>query len=72
GLDPITAREINELILRIQNKYKASSIIITHDQKCAEMISNKMAILHDAHFIAQGSFEELKNNNKEEIRQYFY
>ena len=31
GLDPITSKEISELILEIQEKYKTSSIIITHD-----------------------------------------
>jgi len=31
GLDPITSTEISELILEVQEKYKTSSIIITHD-----------------------------------------
>lgn len=71
GLDPITAREISELILRVQNKYNASSIIITHDQKCAQMTANRIAILKDARFVALGSFEELKQHENEEIREYF-
>jgi phospholipid/cholesterol/gamma-HCH transport system ATP-binding protein len=37
GLDPITSREISELILQMQKKYKTSSIIITHDMACAEV-----------------------------------
>src|SRR5204863_9104850 len=35
GLDPITSREINELINEVRNKYNTSSIIITHDISCA-------------------------------------
>lgn len=36
GLDTITSREISELILSIQKKYKTTSIIITHDMACAK------------------------------------
>ena len=34
GLDTITSREISDLILSVQQKYKTSSIIITHDMAC--------------------------------------
>jgi phospholipid/cholesterol/gamma-HCH transport system ATP-binding protein len=71
GLDPITSGEISELILKVQEKYKASSIIITHDINCAEIISNRVAILQDAVFYAKGSIDELKNSSEREIRAYF-
>jgi phospholipid/cholesterol/gamma-HCH transport system ATP-binding protein len=71
GLDPITSGEISELILKVQEKYKASSIIITHDIKCAEMTSDRVAILQDAMLFAQGSFNDLKNSSNGEIRAYF-
>ncbi|MBN2519499.1 MAG: ATP-binding cassette domain-containing protein, partial [Bacteroidales bacterium] len=35
GLDPGTSHGIIELILEIQQNYKTSSIIVTHDMKCA-------------------------------------
>nr|MDH4461182.1 ATP-binding cassette domain-containing protein [Flectobacillus sp.] len=41
GLDPITCVEINNLILHVQQEYKTSSIIITHDLTCAKTIANK-------------------------------
>lgn len=71
GLDPITAGEISELILQVQEEYKASSIIITHDSKCAEITSNRVAILKDAVFLDQGGFHELKNSSNPEVRAYF-
>src|SRR5436190_9128865 len=42
GLDPITATEINELILRVREKYNTSSIIITHDISCARQTSDRV------------------------------
>ena len=71
GLDPITSREISNLIVEIQTKYKASSIIITHDINCAKITSNRMLILQDGLFIAEGTFDELKNSDIDWIRSYF-
>jgi len=47
GLDPITAREISNLMLNMQLKYRTSSIIISHDMHCAQMTADKMAVMID-------------------------
>ena len=44
GLDTITSREISELILALQKKYKTTSIIITHDMACAKLTSDRVII----------------------------
>ena len=71
GLDPLTSREISNLILKIQNKYKASSIIISHDLNCSKITSNRMLILHEGIIRAEGIFDELKNSDDEWVRSYF-
>ncbi len=71
GLDPYTARDINELILRIQKIYNVSSIVVTHDMRCARKVSNRICILHKGNFIARGTFGELENHEQEIVRNYF-
>ena len=71
GLDPYTAQEIIELIVEIQKKYQASSIIVTHDMKCAKITSNRMHVMHNGKFIAEGRFEELKNQDNLEVKDFF-
>jgi phospholipid/cholesterol/gamma-HCH transport system ATP-binding protein len=71
GLDPITSREISELILNMQKKYKTSSIIITHDMECAKITADRVVIMNDGAYIAEGSFEELKNSKDEFVRSFF-
>ncbi len=71
GLDTITSKEISELILSVQSKYKTSSIIITHDMECARITGNRILILKEGKFIAEGTYDELKNSEKEEIRAFF-
>ena len=71
GLDPLTSKELSKLIVRIQKKIKASSIIITHDLNCAKLTSNRMFILHEGLFKAEGTFDELKNSEDEWVRSFF-
>jgi phospholipid/cholesterol/gamma-HCH transport system ATP-binding protein len=71
GLDPVTSGEISELILRVQEKYNTSSIIVTHDMKCVEMTSNNIKLLVKGNFYAEGTFEELSNSNDENVKGYF-
>ncbi len=71
GLDPITGREIVELMLTLQNKYNTSSIIISHDMSVARTTANKVVILIDGKNYAEGSFDELKKNNDPRVKQFF-
>ncbi len=71
GLDPITAREINELILEVQQRYQTASIIITHDITCARMTANHMIALIDGYSELQGTFEELKQMGDPRLAPFF-
>ena len=71
GLDSITSREISQLILDIQKKYNTTSIIITHDMSCARITANRIVIMNDGKFIAEGSYEELEKSDDEFIRSFF-
>ena len=71
GLDPITAKEIIQLMRNIQQNYKTSSLIITHDVDCARVISNRMILLIDGINYAEGTFTELSTNKDEKIQAFF-
>lgn len=71
GLDPITAKEIIQLMRDIQEKYGTSSIIITHDVDCARVASNRMILLVDGINYAEGTFEELSNSKEEQVQAFF-
>jgi phospholipid/cholesterol/gamma-HCH transport system ATP-binding protein len=71
GLDTITSREISELILDVQKKYKTSSIIITHDMACAKITANRILILKEGEIIAEGTYAELEKSKDEWVRSFF-
>lgn len=71
GLDPVTAGEISELILYVREKYNTSSIIITHDMKCARMTADRLKLMADGRFYVEGTFKELSESSDKEVRAYF-
>jgi phospholipid/cholesterol/gamma-HCH transport system ATP-binding protein len=71
GLDPITSIEINELILSMREKYKISSIIITHDISSAKHTSDRIVALIDGNTRLEGTFDELKTTDDPELEPFF-
>ena len=71
GLDPITAKEIIQLMRDIQIKHGASALIITHDVDCSRVIADRMILLIDGLNYAEGSFNELSNSKDEKIQAFF-
>jgi len=71
GLDPITCIEINNLIVKVQQQYNTSSIIITHDLTCAKTTANKLTMILDGKFLTPGSFEEIFNSEDAAVRAFY-
>ena len=71
GLDPVTSEEISMLINDVQKKFKTSSIIITHDIKCALLTADRMIMLKDGEIYKEGSPESFKNSTDEFAQSFF-
>ena len=71
GLDTITSREISELILEIQKKYKTTSVIITHDMACAKLTGDRIVILKEGKIAAEGIYEELEKSKDPAVGAFF-
>ncbi len=71
GLDPITSDEISLLINEIQEKYKTSSIIITHDIECARTVADRVVMLNEGQLYKEGTIAEFENDNDSFISSFF-
>ncbi|AIM36116.1 organic solvent ABC transporter ATP-binding protein [Sphingobacterium sp. ML3W] len=71
GLDPITCLDINSLINEVQERYKTSSIIITHDLSCAKSVGDRVVMLLDGKFERQGSFKEIFETNDARVKAFY-
>lgn len=71
GLDPITVKEISELILTLQKEIKTTSIIVTHDLICAQIIADRSIVLNDSKIVFEGSLDELTSSKDPFLRDFF-
>ena len=68
GLDPITSREIDELLLNLKSR-DTTLVVVTHNIPSARKIGDELAVLHDGHIIARGRPEELEQSEDELVRE---
>ena len=63
GLDPISSREIDDLILKLQRERQMASIVVTHDLFSAKTIANRLALLDQGNVVIEGKFEDLERSD---------
>lgn len=71
GLDPITTKEISDLILTLQKKLNMTSIVVTHDLICAEIIADRAIFLKDGKIAYEGTIQEFTNSNDPFLKNFF-
>jgi len=70
GLDPITAAETDDLILRLQKERHLASVVVTHDIHGARAVSDRLALLRDGEILIEGTFEELRKSRDPFVVQF--
>lgn len=71
GLDPITSIEINKLIVQVREQYDTTAIVITHDLVCAKQTGDRVAMLLEGKFLAQGTFEEVFSTDNPSVKTFY-
>lgn len=71
GLDPITAKEIIDLMLRIKADYHPTAVIITHDLVCAAHTADRIVVLHEGQIIQSGTYETLAQSKHPMVHAFF-
>ena len=70
GLDPVTARRINQLIGYLNQKLSVTSIIVTHDIATVSRVADRMAMLHQGVIRFEGTPEEMMGAEDPVVRQF--
>lgn len=71
GLDPVTTVAINKLIKNVSVQYKTTSIVVSHDMKCAMEISDRVVFLDKGSVIFNGKTSEVKTSSHSLVRDFF-
>jgi phospholipid/cholesterol/gamma-HCH transport system ATP-binding protein len=69
GLDPITAHEIDDLLVELKKK-GTTLVVVTHNIPSARHVGDELAMLHEGKLIAQGTAAELDKSEHELVRTF--
>jgi len=70
GLDPVTTREIDTLLLGLKSAGNTTIVVVTHNMTSARRIGDQLIVLSEGHIVAQGSVRELDQSSIEVVRQF--
>jgi len=70
GLDPIRADVINELILKLKRELGVTSVVVTHDMASAYKVADRIVMLCDGQFIADGTPDEIRHSTDDRVRRF--
>lgn len=59
GLDPIVSDSIDQLMLRVVERLKVTSIVVTHDMRSARRVAGRILMLHAGKIYADGTPDEI-------------
>jgi phospholipid/cholesterol/gamma-HCH transport system ATP-binding protein len=70
GVDPITAGAVNELILKMRDAFRITSVVVTHDINSAYRLADRISMLFEGEIIFTGTSGEIRENENPFIRQF--
>lgn len=70
GLDPIRSDVISRLIVKLQRELAVTSIVVTHDMRSAYTVADRIIMLADGGFIADGTCEQIRNSQDPRVRDF--
>ena len=70
GLDPIVSDSINRLIRRLQERYRVTSVVVTHDMRSAFHVGDQIAYLHEGLIYFHGTPAQLQASSDPIIQDF--
>ena len=70
GLDPITARKIDDLIKETHDQLEITSVLVTHDMASAFHVGDRIAMLSDGEIVFDGTPDAFQNSTRDIVRQF--
>lgn len=70
GLDPIAMEHITDLIVELNDRYRVTTVVVTHDMPSAFRVSDRIAMIDRGYIIFQGTPEELQHADDARVRDF--
>lgn len=60
GLDPLATRNVDDMILGVMERYKVTSVVISHDMASVFRIADRIAMLHERQILVAGTVDDIR------------
>jgi len=70
GLDPITAEEIDTLLLKLKERGGTTLIVVTHNIPSARRLGDELVMLHEGRVIVRGTAADLERSTEPMVRAF--
>lgn len=70
GLDPLRADSINDLVVKLKQELGVTSVVVTHDMTSAFKVADRILMLHQGQFIADGTADDYRTSTDPRVRRF--
>jgi phospholipid/cholesterol/gamma-HCH transport system ATP-binding protein len=70
GLDPIVSDSIDQLILRVRDRLKVTTVAVTHDMRTARRVGQRVLMLHNKKIYVNGTPDQIFDSLDPVVRQF--
>lgn len=70
GLDPIRAKGIDDLVIKLTSEMGMTSLVVTHDLTSGRRIADRMIMLSGGSIVADGTYEQLAACEEPFVRRF--
>jgi len=70
GLDPIVSDSIDQLMMRVRDRLRVTTVVVTHDMRTARRVGQRLLMLHDKTIYATGTPEDIFGSQDPVVKQF--
>jgi phospholipid/cholesterol/gamma-HCH transport system ATP-binding protein len=70
GLDPIVSDSIDQLMMRVRDRLRVTTVVVTHDMRSARRVGQRILMLHDKKIYATGTPDQIFASADPVVKQF--
>ncbi|MDR5697615.1 MAG: ABC transporter ATP-binding protein [Armatimonadota bacterium] len=70
GLDPVTARAVDRLMVRLHEQMRTTTVVVTHDLVTAFAVAQRIAVMHEGLFVALGTPQQIRTSSDPIVAEF--
>lgn len=70
GLDPLATENVDRMIIDVAERFRVTSVVISHDMASVFRIADRIAVIHDGIIVEAGTVDEVRQTASDFVRRF--